>query len=465
MTLEPDSDPTHYCYRPLIEPYTSDANSATLQLVPPIPREGTLLIAHTEDGDYLFSLRVDKGRIVYQYTINETSTGTLSLATNLDLSNTTYQIDLTTTSNSAELVLGTVEGVVVTEVETREVVAVDTYPEGTIFTTVCVGGSLLEYANYVGTIRSAFYGFNSLLEEWNFCQLAIEGVSRSELIVFVDNGAPRSLSFDRFTLNNSIVSFEARLPTVNQGALLLMESSRYLLRITTISGQVEGGILPQITEQDNVWFNPDCQFIPVYDNEWHSFVITSNFSNEASPSVSILVDNQDTCMIASNAGFSFNMFDVNEALLTFANLPLSFGTTHESVNNGEELSTFHGCMNDFEFQSTSDAGVVFRPNLEAVPRESSEFDISSCYHCNSKMFCAGELVCTDRGFGLGSECDCPEGLTGETCGKCCHVITFSTNPSLILNNTLRTTKTYTNNILLINYGNNQHTSLIQQQTP
>lgn len=426
LTLEPDnSDSTHYCYRPLIEPYASDANSASLQLVPPIPQEGTLLIAHTEGGDYFFSLRIDEGRIVYQYTIDQSSTGTLSLATDLDLSNTTYQIDLNTTSNSAELVLSRVDeegGVATTEVVERgEVVAVDTYPGGAVFSTVCVGGSLLEYLNYAGTIRSAFYGFNSLLEERNFCPLEIEGVGRSDLIVFVDNDVPRSLTFERSTLNNSIVSFEARLPLINQGALMILESDRYILRLTTIG--TDGVLFPQVEdlESSKVWFNQIC-ISPVFDDEWHSFVITSNFSDEANPSVNILIDGI-SCLISSTIDFgSTPPLDINEPLLTFANLPLSFGTTHDSVAMGGVPSTFHGCINNFEIQRTLDPGVVFRPNLEALPRESSEFDISSCYHCDSKnMACAGSLVCTDRGFGLAAECECPEGFTGEDCGgECCH---------------------------------------------
>ena len=349
----------------------------------------------------------------------------LSLATNLDLSNTSYQIDLTTTSNSAELVLSSVEGVVVTEVE-RDVVTMEMYPEGAIFSTVCVGGSLLEYLNYVGTIRSAFYGFNSLLEERNFCPLEIEGVSRSDLIVFVDNGEARTLTFERFTLNNSIVSFEARLPLGEQGALLLIENSRYLLRFTSITTDVQGRLFPQITEDgkpNNFWFNPLCS--PVYeDDEWHSLIITSDFSDEANPSITILIDGSLPCVISSTVVTGFpNTIDVNEALLSFANLPLSFGTTHPTVTTADdELSIFHGCIHDFQFQSTLEPGVVFRPNLEAVPRESSEFDISFCYHCNINIRCETlDQVCMERGFGLEPECDCTEGLTGEACdGKCCH---------------------------------------------
>lgn len=361
------------------------------------------MVAHPDSGENSFSLRVEEGKIVYEYQLNVNETRQFTLSTDLELSSTVYQIQLSTASNVAEVLLQRVNA---TSTVTVERLSTGTgnpiYPVDTIFSTVCVGGSLLEYANYRGTIRSAFYGYNSLLEERNFCRLGTEGVARSEVIMFADNDIPRSLTFERFTLGSERIVFQARSRFENpMGTLLRVESPPFqfsmnvlntnvfmLLRRTTVGGKNEFMLHPF-----------------VFDGEWHSYVISLDVASQE-PSLSIIVDGVTSTFPPTNL--------TREALPVLVNSSLRFGDKSFSDSN-----IFRGCVSGMELQLNS-TSEVFRPNLEAVPRVNGDtFDVDSCYHCSKSKSrtraCQNGQVCTDRGVGLETNCECREGFSGAMC--------------------------------------------------
>ena len=409
-----DSNPhTHYCYKPLIEPYTGESNIASVQLLSPVPREGTILIAHDDGGSNFFSIYVKNYLVIFEYTItsgNDTRNLTLSHA--LDNSNATYQLDVTTTHNSAEVILRILleNG---TNVEIERVVtksSEELYPPSTIFTAVCLGGSLLEVKSYIGKLQSAFFNYNSLLEERNFHLLSIEGISRSDLIVFADNEIPRTLKFSRFTLSSGRVFFQARHPQVDpRGVILLVKNGIYDFFITTAFRGALVVIFSNRTKGNtSAIFLRECLSLRKLDNgEWHTYelLVTTSPSPENSVSMTVVVDGKP-CGPKPDE-------NIGPILGQLLDSPLNFGKTFPSVKLylGNPV-TFRGCMAGFELQDT-EKSEIFRPNLEAVPRVNSLFDIASCYHCtDTSLMCDNNRVCRDLGK---QECACPEGLTGIMC--------------------------------------------------
>lgn len=333
------------------------------------------------------------------------------LDSELQRSGTTYRVNLTTTFDGAEVVLFSVVDGVAVETE-RSSSSAAHYPPTTVFSTVCLGGSLLEYRNYVGTIRSAFYGYNSLLEERNFCRLEAEGVSRSELIVFEDSTRPRSLVFERFPLSTHRIVFQARsrgdLVENRAGLLLLVQNPPHQLSLSCVNSE----LFLLIKNTNGFDFMSNCSLFSTCDGEWHSYEILP------------VMDRLDLLVNGQRCSSGMQPF-VGEALAALADSPLQFGATDSLATTSGVPTTFAGCVSGIELQRTNESE-IFRPNLEAVPRVSDLFDVSSCHHCNEARDlntpCGnGGQVCVDRGWtgSLAAECECPEGFTGVMClGKC-----------------------------------------------
>ena len=412
LTFEPDTPPTatHYCYRPLIQPYTGQPNSASLRLAPPLPSEGTLLVAHTQDEVSFFNIRIENGSVVFEYRSTDGLIRTLTVDSKLERSRTTYQVDLTTTPIRGDFRLSTVDGTTgqLTEIQRLQTdTAHFLYANSTVFTLVCLGGSLLEYRNYVGTIQNAFYGYNSLLEERNFCTLDARPVGRSDFINFADNDIPRSLAFNRFTLGSHTIEFQGRYQTTS-GLLLVAEdpTERYQFFVSTLVADELS-----VNLRDNMGgFDPTrfafCDNVQLGDGEWHSISISHNLNPPEGqlPSITATVNGAVNCTVQSA--------EVGRILPFLIDAPLQFGLTH-MINL---MRTFIGCVADIRFRKTEDSE-LFRPNLEAAPRSSDLFNTDFCYHCEAREIgCPVRgRVCMDRGFGVPVTCDCPEGFTGDDC--------------------------------------------------
>ncbi len=410
LTFEPNSQTTHYCYQPLIEPYIGRPNSASFQLVPPLPLEGTILVAHTENESEMnfFTLRIENNRVIFQYRTLEGVKGELVVDTELEKTVTTYQIDLATTFNSAEVRLSTVDAnsglMEVGRVQTSPGIVL--YPKSAIFSIVCIGGSLLEYRNYVGTLRRSFYGYNSLLEERNACELKTEAVARSNFINFVDNDVPRSLTFNRFTFGSPTIEFQARYPPdTSTGIVILAENANETVQFFITPFLDE---LTMFLRDVNSNFDPSrirsCMSITIADGEWHFYNITTVIDPPEGVHRSIIVTVDGEPCVFQNS-------EVSRLLPLLIDSPLHFGITH-SV---EELRTFTGCASDIRLRRSEDSE-MFRPNLEALPRVNPLFNIDFCYHCDQRATpCPSEHVCVDRGFEAAPMCECREGFAGETC--------------------------------------------------
>lgn len=324
----------------------------------------------------------------------------------LERTATTYQIDLNVTSNRAEIALHTVNDngrLIEIGGFSRGATNTTFYSHTAIFSTVCVGGSLLEYLNYVGTMRSGFYGNNSLFEERNACTLKRKQVERSDFINFVDNDIPRSLTFSRYSLRSHTIEFQARYP--DQVGILLVaedETKRYVFSISSIGDRVLSLFL-----WDSQGSNADgfqvCGSV-IADDEWHRYSISLDTEPLPGQEMSITVTVDGVQCVLQNQR-------VTEGLPHVIDSPLQFGLTHFLDGN----RIFTGCISDIMLRKTADSE-IFRPNLEVMPRVSSQFDTSSCYYCQAKSrACHQGQVCLDRGFGVSSVCHSPEESVEQEC--------------------------------------------------
>lgn len=377
-----------------------------MELIPPIPRDGTLLTAHhLESFSNSFNLRLQGGVVLFEYNPTGGSTSQLTLSSVLD-DDTTYRIELETTFNSVEITLSSLpEGggtpVLVERLGPRTIQGL--YPQGTVYDTVCVGGSVLEHPTYRGTLQSVFYGYNSLLEERNLCSLEARGVPRSTFVNFVDDGVERGIRLsDNFTLRSHRVSFQVRYPRDMGGHVLVADvGPQHFLAITTINTgqlflvfQLPGDFILMPNDDTNLW-----------DDEWHSYVVTASF-DASPPTLSVLFDGSITTNLS------------HARLADVADIPIQIAPTHSFGG-----FNFAGCMRDIELQDRA-SGEVLRLNLEALPRTAAQFNLESCFECVSKARTCGVFgeggrkggeVCVDRGFGVESVCECRPGFTGDDC--------------------------------------------------
>ncbi len=380
------------------------------------------MVAHAEVGDSFFSLRLEGNRTVFEYDITVgVSAFNLTMDTVLESSGTTYQIDLTTTFNRAELVISSVaaNGNEVSELErfdTSDRNGAVIYPESTVFSTVCLGGSLLDYRNYLGTLQSSFFNYNSLLEERTSSILQTEGVARSDTIVFADDETPRSLRFTRLTLRNRF-TFQVRHPRTNpRGILFHVENGLYDFVLSTFDHLTLVGIFTDLIRQMDIEPNffacSGSSEIVANDEEWHKYEVVTNLDPAEGEFVSLSVIFDDCVLVCQ-----FNSPEYAAPILSLADAPLQFGSAHDFLASNDEVPyAFRGCMSGFEFEESDGSG-VFRPNLEAVPRHSSLFNATGCSHCVSKQrTCAGSgEVCIDPGFEEVGRCACPAGFEGSMC--------------------------------------------------
>ena len=340
--------------------------------------------------------------MVYEYRDTSNVTRSIRLDTFLNDS-TLYQIDLTTSTDRYDLVLleSSSGEDVVTEIERRgSNPSEQLYLPSTIFTTVCLGGSLLEVVNYVGVIQRVFFNYNSLTEERNFLNLEAENIERSDVISFERSETPRSLDFTSFSLRSHQISFQARFVDDHvNGALLTVENDVYEIAITAFNRIL---LLISNNKSAGTFLQTNSILVTITDGEWHSYQVRLN-STESGTALILMLN---------GASYSLSNPGTSTAINSLLDSPLKFGSTNTFAS-----ATFQGCLGEFEFQRTPNS-VPFRPNLEAVPRTNSLFDTDRCLHCSSgttsRQGCVNGEMCVDRGVGM-KECACPQGFTGNMC--------------------------------------------------
>ena len=400
FTLESEM---YLCYVPTVQPSPGLSNTVSIQLVPPIPSEGTILIAQADKVKKRFNLRIEDNHLIYEDVIE-------GVVLNISLigDDLLYQVDLSLVSDCSsdctKLLLQTVS-------EEGEVTMVDmatnrnSIHRSTIFTTVCVGGSLLEVKNYRGRMQRVFFNYNSLLEEQNSCRLEARSEKRSNVITFASTNISRSFILKRYSLRSARIAFQVRF--VDRGVIFAVENTEYVLLISSFNSDS----IVVLKEAKGVDFFMTLTFEKTSDREWHQFEISTylNQTEGGKSEIRFRYDGKDKIVMDES---------LTPLLASFIDTPLQFGPITDAVFSPGAAPTFNGCLRDFEFQQTAESE-IFRPNLEELPRVNpAAFFVDNCYNCIAKtpsVMCSSGQVCVDPGFAEAAECGCPQGYQGPTC--------------------------------------------------
>ena len=393
----PDQE-QYYCYTPTIEPYPGPSNTVSIQLLPPLPREGTVLIGQADDSRNLFSLHIKNNLLIFEHGVSETM-----LSVNLISVNETYQVDLTLTSDHSELLLKMVsrDGVAA---EVENATSGNDIALSTTFTNICIGGSLLEVKNYIGTMQRIFFNYNSLLEEGNFCRLEARIEEHSDVVAFSGTNMSGTLPIERFSLRSAKIAFQIRYveEDVQSAIIFEIKNGSSTLSISNINrdGQL-------IVLASSGFLLPDEMFVEIEDGQWHHFEISASLNQTEGGESELTV-------VYDGIEFVNRNVELTSLLPTFLDAPLLFGPDSSALHKDE--TAFRGCMRGFEFKATEESD-VFRPNLEHWSRlNPSGLGVNECFTCfEQNLECSSGEVCVQPGYDEALECGCPQGFIGPTC--------------------------------------------------
>ena len=273
------------------------------------------------------------------------------------------------------------------------------------FRNICVGGSLLEVENYVGTFEYVYFRRYALVERQNFARLNRAVVTSSEVIRFVEDIEEPSLAFENYGLGSRRVSFEYRNQPGGGGVLLYSENESSLFVLSLFNGDF---LIFASSLNDS--FNPIfefCNFSGLNSGSWYQIVLQTFIEVEdQAPRISLTVNDVLTCEIAVNS-------KLEEILQSLSGSPLEFGRTRSLLSEGG--IRFTGCMQNIAFGMGEE---TFRPNLEAVAKIEERFEISGCFFCNAAedqlQPCQNGGSCGSRGVQQ-LQCVCPDNFTGTFC--------------------------------------------------
>lgn len=322
------------------------------------------------------------------------------LSLNLTGNSVTYQIDLTLASDRTELLLKTVsaEGV---GTEIDRATSSNGVAQSIVFTTACLGGSLLEVKNYEGRMQRALFNYNSLLEERNSCLLDARCEEHSNTVSFTSIKSPRSFVIKKYTLRAARIAFQVRFPSDlnDNGPLLVVNNSDFEFALAAINEN--GVVVFQGKSPPPLLFEFYNCFTGLTDGEWHQLEFT--YANNSQ--LVIRYDNNMECLL--------NQPLTARELPTILDQPLHF----VPINGPLTTSFFSGCMRAFEFQETLESE-IFRPNLDQLARLNPDGHngVDRCFNCMSKAAtpCLTDQICSDPGFNESAECNSQE-YSGPIC--------------------------------------------------
>ena len=405
----PYQNDSYLCYVPTYTPNLKLSNNGigntfTVQLLPPIPSEGTIFTAFSQNG--YFSLRIENSQLIYKYnnlsTLIKRNLNDVFPPIILEIRNRSqaYQIDLTVHKLVSDLSLRSLSNGSVQS--GREVASGMT--QGLIYSTVCVGGSLLEVHNYNGLMRRALFNYNSLLEERNACLLQSRRQTRSDFISF--NGALNKWSFalERVNLRASRMSFQFKRTGTGDTIFWVLNDNESIflssVSLFTVFSATVGGV------------HTFADYDALDGDEWHQVDIHTSFSGNGQDSISIAIDGQTVIpeiLATDPRELSTGRLNLSEVI----DSPIHFGSQSFSG------SSFTGCMREFIFHETPSSEIL-RLNLDVLPLlNSTEFSIDrSCFSCNGGISCPDNQMCSDPGYNESMRCvdsAIPDNSIGMNC--------------------------------------------------
>ena len=392
ITAFPTQNGSYICYTPTYTPNlrpvgrTSPGNTFTVQLLPPIPSDGTIATAFASNG--YFSLRMSQGELIYKYNNLSTLIRTNLLAEyppiviSIDDLNQPHQIDLTVDDQVAILTLTTLisPSLSTGNSTVRSSVTTDNMVQEFVYSSVCLGGSLVDVENYRGRFRRALFNYHSLLEERNACQLNSSRKLFSDFVRIKIPALVPSFALETVTLRSHHISFDFRVLD-GRSIFWIVNGSDHLF----VSSVTDNTVVLLF-----IGVNPTFINLPEITDEWHRFSIGLTEND----GIHVSIDGVTVSDFSNNTA----NFDLSSLL----DAPVHFGS------RGDELGVFTGtgllgCMANFNFQGSS--SVV--PNLDALvilDELAYDTDRSQCFHCTDELSCPAEQICEDRGQNVPRTC-------------------------------------------------------------
>jgi len=384
----PSQNSSYTCYTPSYTPNlkplggNDPGNSFSVQLLPPIPSDGTIATAFAKKG--YFSLRMSRGNLIYKYSNLSTLIRSNLVAEyppiELSIGNLSqpHQVDLTVYSRVAIL---TLTSLTTGDQTMRPIVTGPTVVQELMFTTVCVGGALVEVENYRGTLRRALFNSYSLLEERNACQLKSRRQSTSDFVRFKVAPITPSFALETVTLRTHSISFDVRI--IDGRSFFWIVNGSDSLFCSSVTGLTVASM--------TIGRMPIFAALPKVTGEWHRMFVGLTESN----SLHISIDGQTSS--------DFESKFANVSLDSLLDAPLHLGSPGESVgvHNGMGLT---GCMANFNIQGSFP---VVGPNLDAlVILDELAYDTnrSQCFGCTGGPSCPAGEICEDTGSVEPSSC-------------------------------------------------------------
>ena len=397
---------TYSCYSlPPDQPFTDEPNNAVMQLAPPIPTSGTLMtgLGFSQDNARgFFAIFIKDSKVFLQ----------LNNMTEIEVSPTLtqtfrYRISYLQMPTHVVININRVSAAnVLTLVDERNItLSLQRYD----FRDICIGGVLLEVANYVGTLEYVFFRRYPLAEQESFIRFGREIISSSNVIRFVGNVSKPSLAFERYGLGSQKISFEFRVKPEDAssgGGLLLYSENEYSFGLSLFNGD----LLIVIVNTLDLTFEPiysTCNITGLSNGSWYEVVLETLFgSGNETIRLRLTVNDYWICDISDA--------DLEEIIQSLAASPLEFGTTESFFSLGDGVP-FIGCMQNIVFGVGTES---FSPNLEAIANVEQRFEINGCYFCTEEE---GEMLSCENGGSCSNlgvqqlQCDCPDNFTGLSC--------------------------------------------------
>lgn len=370
-------------------------STGSVRLLSPLPQTGSIMTGVSSGGNQ-FNLYLEDDILKLELISGDRSVK-LSTSQVLD-SSTSYQVNFKIRSNRADLILETIsESGGLTEIERLN--GTVTFSVPTSFTTVCVGGSMLEIPYYMGVLERVIYNAaplsdRSFMRQYATMETPVNLISVSEV-------SDTPLTFQRFNLadNYQRITFEIRLEMASNmltGTPLSTRGGE--LQFVVINGDFSIASLGSPFQ-----FFVMCPGTAKVDNQWHRIDIVLSRNGDGIADLYVTVD-EVSCEPLTNAN-QMELGRILDSLINSNSALFDFAVTQRSQSMS---GSFVGCLRNIEFKETADSDPV-RPDLGSAIRAEERFrrGEEECYSCrmDETTDCqnAGE-VCADCGYLHPAQC-------------------------------------------------------------
>ncbi len=259
-------------------------------------------------------------------------------------------------------------------------------PQESTYSTVCVGGTLLERINYEGSMRRALFNQHSLFEERNSLQLQQRLLNSSCYITVSDSMSPPPIAFETVDLR-SRMHFEIR-PRLEGVSYFWIANGDDVLFVNTLTE-----LLAVTIHLNGTSYVGSAPLLNYY--QWHRLDFLTTYSGVGNDSVHVFLNDQllSSYFVTDGVTHQFDAPAEGLNLTSLINMPIHFGSGREIAGN-----PFEGCIQNIVFETPASERLF--PNLDFLSLFSSQrYSLNdSCFECSKSMSCSLNQVCCEPGY-------------------------------------------------------------------